>query len=96
MEIRDKLTQSFQEHFGDDPGFAIDFDPSPPDRVTGTLTLEVFNGKKEYERQNMIWDVLDEELTDDERFMITIIIANTPRETAMFQAQQRGGDARGR
>ena len=63
MATRKRLEEVLEAHFGDDEGYDLEFDPSPPDQITGLLTSGSFEGKREYERQNVIWDVLDEELT---------------------------------
>lgn len=96
MEFVDKLSQVLQDSFGSDPGYKLELDPSPSDRITGVLTSAHFEGKREFERQNMIWDVLDDNLTDDERFKITLFIANTPEETAALEAEQRQNSSGGR
>lgn len=89
MGFVDKLQKVFQDHFGDDPSYEFHFEESDSGQVVGILTLEAFEAKSEYERQTMVWDVLDDELDDDERFRITIIIARTPQEAAIESAERR-------
>jgi len=36
----------------------------------------------------MVWDVLDEELTADERADIVLLMANTPEESEVLQNDQ--------
>ena len=89
MGYVDKLHKIFRDHFGDDSSYEFHTEESESGQVVGVLTLDAFQDKAGFERQNMIWNVLDEELDDDERFRITIIIANTPQETALQSAEQR-------
>lgn len=89
MDFVEKLQTILEEHFGEDPGYELQLDVSDTGQVSGLLTLQAFEDAPEYERQNVIWDVLDEALDEDERFRITLIIANAPEETAVLDAEQR-------
>ena len=92
MALEDKLTRLLTAHFSNgDETFEIQFDPGPPDRVTALVTSSKFEGEREYQRQNMIWDVLEDGLDEDELASISIIIANTPDETAGLDDEQGFG-----
>lgn len=97
MALIDKLQDSFEHHFGDDDeGLLFEAERSSSGQVTGILTSSIFENMREYQRQNMIWDVLEAELNDEELERITIIIANTPEETAGLDDDKRLGEPRGR
>ncbi len=89
METKARLKEVLENHFGDDDGFDLEFDPSAPDQITGLVTSSTFEGKREFERQNMIWDVLDDELTEEQRADIVLLMANTPEESEAFDHEPR-------
>lgn len=94
MALVNKLQRVFEQQLqGDEEAFEFETEVSSSGQITGILTSSLFERKREYERQNMIWDVMEEELSEDELDQITIIIANTPDETAGLDEQQRLGDS---
>ena len=50
------------------------------DGIIGVLVSPTFEGLEAIDRQNMIWDVLDQALEPDEKRQIQIIVAATPEE----------------
>jgi stress-induced morphogen len=50
------------------------------DGVIGVIASPEFRGKEPMERVTMIWDILDKELSPEERKKIVTILAVTPEE----------------
>ena len=50
--------------------------------VIGIVVSDQFVGKDDLERQDLVWNLLDQELTREERREIAIIVPVTPREEA--------------
>ena len=50
------------------------------DGIIGLVTSSAFRGLDTIDRQDMIWEALDEKLSTEERRRIVIIIAVTPEE----------------
>jgi stress-induced morphogen len=50
------------------------------DGITGVVTSARFRGMSSLDRQELIWDALDRNLTPEERRKIVIVIAVSPEE----------------
>ena len=49
-------------------------------RVSGSVVSETFAGKRDHQRQKMIWDALDEELGPSSVKAVGMLLAYTPDE----------------
>jgi hypothetical protein len=56
------------------------------DGIIGTLTSKRFVGMETIDRINLIWDLLDRELTREERRGVVLIVAATPEEEIAYTA----------
>ena len=54
------------------------------DGIIGTLVSERFEGVPVRDRIDMIWDVLDKNLTPEERRRVVLIVAATPVEEIVY------------
>lgn len=77
-DLEEKLETAFREVF--DRSSALELDDIGDDRFAGSLISGSFAGKTEAERQNMVWDVIDEHLPPWERNHIVSIRTLTPEE----------------
>jgi len=56
------------------------------DGIIGTIVSSRFKGIDTMDRVNMIWDLLDAELTPEERRRVVLIVAMTPIEEKLHAA----------
>jgi acid stress-induced BolA-like protein IbaG/YrbA len=58
------------------------------DGVIAIVVSEQFEGRDDLDRQDLVWNLLNQELTRDERRQIAIIVTVTPREEAGHLASE--------
>jgi len=75
-ELAAKVDRVLRDAF---PGLES-LDIQDDDGIIGVLVSEKFEGLEAIDRQNVIWDVLDQALEPDEKRQIQIIVAATPEE----------------
>jgi acid stress-induced BolA-like protein IbaG/YrbA len=56
-------------------------------KLIAVVVSPAFEGKEEHERQNEVWGLLLDNLTDAEQVQVSFVFTNTPEEKA--QAEQR-------
>lgn len=56
------------------------------DGIIGTVVSERFVGMPTFDRITIIWDLLDDHLTRDERSRVVLIVASTPEEEIAYSA----------
>jgi len=85
METLDqKLTKILLSKFAGEQD-SLDFTISKDQYVSGTITSHKFADKDNFERQQAIWHILDEELLPEEKTHIVGIITLTPEELATYK-----------
>jgi hypothetical protein len=82
--IREKVKKALQSACQGYNNPRIELEENPPGQVGGMILSEAFEGLSPTERQDLIWRHLDEELTEDERTMVSFIVTDTPREYAVL------------
>ena len=84
MDLKTKLKQALKTAF---PGAEVRLEVSSPGskKVAGFLVWNKFVGLPQLERQEKLWDVLDQELTVGERARITAILTATPEELTVVR-----------
>jgi acid stress-induced BolA-like protein IbaG/YrbA len=60
-----------------DPEFRLE---KAGDRLVGNVISESFKGKRDYQRQRLIWDALEEEFGDQAVLRVGLLLAYTPDE----------------
>ncbi len=50
------------------------------ERLVGNVISETFKGKRDYQRQRLIWDALEEEFGPDAVLRVGLLLAYTPDE----------------
>jgi acid stress-induced BolA-like protein IbaG/YrbA len=60
-----------------DPLFQLEYAGG---RIIGSVVSDTFRGKRDSQRQKMIWDVLDERLGPDAVKLVGMLLAYTPEE----------------
>ena len=66
------------------------------DGITGWVASACFRGLDFRDRANLIWDVLDKELSNDERRRIVTIVAVTPEEEIAHRARRAPAEPKGK
>lgn len=56
-------------------------------RLVGEIVSPTFRGKRDHERQSLIWDALDAELGADSTRRVGMLLAYTPEEWKLGQPQ---------
>ena len=59
------------------------------DRLVGDIISATFKGKRDHERQNLIWDALDDELGPDAAKFVGMLLAYTPDEWQLGAADAK-------
>lgn len=93
QNTKQRLEEVLDDYFEEDPEYDLEVDDSNPRRLVGILTSSQFRGESELERQNTIWDLLEEKLTDEQLAQIVIIIANTPDESEDWEEARRSSSS---
>jgi stress-induced morphogen len=75
-KVRDLLTTAFP------PPSKIELEDD--DGIIGTIVSSKFEGMESIDRINIIWDILDQNLTPDERRRVVIIVAATPADEIAY------------
>jgi len=86
MALTEKLERILKAKFAD--GAAFRADQTPEGRVIATIVSGSFEGKSEYQRQDELWQVFEDELSEDEKARIVIVIANTPDEDRALKEER--------
>jgi len=58
----------------------LEINVRPEGRVSGFVISESFTGKSQIERQDMLWDTLDEVLDEEKNLKIIGLLTMTPAE----------------
>ena len=69
----------------DDPQFYLE---KVGDRIVGDIVSPSFRGKRDHERQNLIWDVLEEEWGAEADRSVGMLLAYTPQEWELGQVDK--------
>ena len=77
--VKQKVTEALAEACKPDEHPDIQLDDTG-NRIAGLIVSGSFAGKSPHERQDRIWDHLDEALNPYERTLISFIVAETPEE----------------
>jgi len=88
-KLSEKVQSALLPLYGRSASEGLNLEVVPPNRLTGTLVSAKFRGLTHGERQDLIWDLLDEVLTPHERTRIVIIIANTPEEHRIIRKRSK-------
>jgi acid stress-induced BolA-like protein IbaG/YrbA len=60
-----------------DPDFRLE---KAGDRLVGNVISETFKGKRDRERQKLVWDALESEFGEDSVRLVGLLLAYTPDE----------------
>ncbi len=78
MEFNEKLLNILIQMGLENP--KLEMDETPAGRFGGFIISNTFAGISHIERQNMIWDKLDEVLDEEKRLKIIGLLTMTPEE----------------
>ncbi len=86
MALRTKVESALRRHF---PGAHVEGLRRAPGgtRLGGTLVWDGFAGKTQLQRQDLLWGVLREELSEDEQAQLSLIMAVTEEELGLILAE---------
>ncbi len=80
-----KLRQLLQENL---KGADARIDPpSPTGRIGGTVIWDGFEGMDQLDRQNSIWKIIDDNMDQEERRGILLLLTLTPQELATIEEE---------
>lgn len=82
-DIIQKLTAIVSQFF---PGSEVELDRVDPERVSGLLIWDGFQGQSHIERQRRVWQVLRKELTPSEQSHVAALMSLTRDETTAARA----------
>ena len=79
-----KLTELFHAEL---PGSDVELEEAVPGfKVGGLVMWAGFDGLDAVDRQDHVWDLLDDRLTRDERASVSVLLTLTPEETVAARA----------
>lgn len=77
--LQQKVIETLRSHLSRDVEDGLETVPSSG-RVTGWVAAAAFEGKDHPQRQKLLWDTLDRELTQQERSKVGPVVTLTPAE----------------
>ena len=80
MALKDDLTVLFADPASGIEAPGLDLEAAPNGKVAGFIISRTFAGKSQIERQNMIWDYLDNRLDRERMLHIVSLVTVTPDE----------------
>mgnify|MGYP000283051770 CR=1 FL=1 len=80
MALKEKLEALIKDVDSGIVNPEFDLEQISGDKVAGFVISDSFKGKSQIERQNMIWDYLDENLDKTEILRIVSLLTMTPDE----------------
>jgi hypothetical protein len=84
LKLKNKVEQALRKACENDQDVEIRLDDVEPDRIGGLVLSVVFEPLSPTDRQDLIWQFLDDALTTYERTRISFIVTDTPREYAVL------------
>ncbi len=78
MDFKEELERILLEIGLENP--TVDIGVTPEGRVGGFVISDSFRGKSQLERQDMLWDKLDEILDEEKDLKIIALLTMTPAE----------------
>jgi len=88
-QLKDRVRQALLAACRNDPKATVELEDVAPDKVAGTVLSATFEPLSPSERQERIWEELDQLLTPAERTRIVFIVADTPEEYEAIREANR-------
>lgn len=82
MEVLEKVEALLKNAFPPPDKVSLEDD----DGIIGTVISDRFVGMPMFDRITIIWDLLGQHLTRDERNRVVLIVASTPEEEIAYSA----------
>ena len=80
MALKDRLTILISEPASGIANPEFELEETPGGKVGGFIISPTFEGKSQIERQNMVWDYLDDNLDKEQILHIVSLVTVTPDE----------------
>ncbi|MHC4445247.1 MAG: BolA family protein [Planctomycetota bacterium] len=80
MALKDDLTTLISDPASGIENPVFELEEAPGDKVSGFIISPTFAGKTQIERQNMVWDYLDNNLDKEQILRIVSLVTVTPDE----------------
>jgi len=90
QQVKDKLDRALKALELD--GIEVRTELENGHRLVAVVTTPEFEGEDEAERQSRVWEVVYDELDEDEQVMVDFIFTNTPKEEEEIEQEEQKGE----
>ncbi len=80
MPLKEQITDTISKPASGIASPEFDLEETPAGKVGGFVISPSFSGKSQIERQNMLWDYLDQVLTKEQGLGVVSLVTITPEE----------------
>ena len=89
-DAKAKLEEALESLDLTDCELTVEFDDRH--RLVAVVTTPDFEGVDEAERQSQVWEVVYDQLDDEEQVLVDFIFTNTPDEEDEIEDREKNGD----